>query len=52
MHLIKKSIIFQNDRFRKIKQKLYVSDAFYKADVEFTEKGVKSVTITVILMGA
>ena len=29
---------------------LFVSDAFHKADIEFTEKGVKAAAVTVIVM--
>ena len=32
------------------KQQLYVSDALHKADIEFTEKGVKAAAVTVIIM--
>jgi len=33
-------------------QKPYVSDAFHKADIEFTEKGVKAAAVTVIVIFA
>jgi len=29
-------------------QKLYVSDALHKADIKFTEKGIKAAAVTVL----
>jgi len=34
------------------KEHLYVSEALHKADIEFTEKGVKAAAVTVIVMAA
>jgi len=52
-----------NDAFDKVKanlrkiadpedpeKKLYVSDALHKADIEFTERGVKAAAVTVMIM--
>jgi len=33
-------------------ENLFVSEALHKADIEFTEKGVKAAAVTVIIMGA
>jgi len=35
---------------KQLKGKLYVSDALHKADIEFTEKGVKAAAVTVMIM--
>jgi len=36
---------------RYLIQKLYISDALHKADIEFTEEGVKAAAVTVIVFG-
>jgi serpin B len=33
-------------------KKLYVSEALHKADIEFTEEGIKAAAVTVFAMGA
>jgi len=35
----------------KLQGKVFVSEAIHKADIEFTEKGVKAAAVTVIVMG-
>jgi len=36
---------------QKIDNNVYVSEALHKADIEFTEKGVKAAAVTVFIMG-
>jgi len=35
---------------RELIEKLYVSDALHKADIEFTEKGIKAAAVTVLVI--
>jgi len=36
---------------KELQQNIYVKDALHKADIEFTEKGVKAAAVTAISMG-
>ncbi|OUM59771.1 Non-catalytic module family DOC2 [Piromyces sp. E2] len=54
---VKDAFDFHNADFTKIADKedeelnLFVSDALHKANIEFTEKGVKAAAVTVLVMG-